>query len=125
MLPHKRLCAHICTFKESFGTANWSLMWTPDFTYAQFKDMCTAKNVDTVLIREISNTISSIRLRQDMLRQDLERAGASQIERLRTEAAEKLSLKWLEDCQKDVGPEMEVVIKRNGAPLLLHRPAID
>jgi hypothetical protein len=100
-------------------------MWTPDFTYAQFKDMCTTKNVDTELVKKIGSTILAIRMRQGMFREDLERAGASQIDRLTKAAADKLSLKQLEDFKKEVGPESVTVIQRKNATSVFYSSAIE
>jgi hypothetical protein len=82
------------------------------------------KYVDRELVHEIESTISAIRMRQGMFRDDLETAGASQIERLTEAVADKLSLKQLEDLEKDFGPEDVAVVQRKYVPSVYHSSAI-
>lgn len=67
-LPHKPLCAKIHYVKESIGPDNWSLLWTPDVTYAQFQDMCKANKVDTKILQDIPLMLASLASAKSTLR---------------------------------------------------------
>ena len=54
--------------KESIGPDNWSLLWTPDVTYAQFQDMCKANKVDTKILQDIPLMLASLASAKSTLR---------------------------------------------------------
>ncbi|KAF8803477.1 hypothetical protein BYT27DRAFT_7235158 [Phlegmacium glaucopus] len=116
-LPHKSVCANIYSLRVSFGADNWSLLWTPDFTYAQFQVMCEMKTVDTKVVRAIASTLSSLRARQSAFREDLKKAGASQIDRLVRAAQDKLALQMVKDVMIRDGhvDEPLTIVKREDA----------
>jgi hypothetical protein len=109
----------------SFGADNWSLLWTPDFTYAQFQMMCEMKTVDTKVVRAIASTLSSLRSRQSAFREDLKKAGASQIDRLVRATQDKLVLQMVKDGMIRDGHEHEslTMIKRDDVFSMVHSDA--
>ncbi|KAF8953129.1 hypothetical protein BDZ97DRAFT_1873937 [Flammula alnicola] len=108
-LPHKSLCAKIHSLKESLGADDWSLLWTLDFTYAQFQVMCKAKAVDTEVVKAIGNILSALKFRRRVFLDDSENAGASQIDRLLRAERQKLALQKLEDLRDSLGDQSDAV----------------
>ncbi|KAF8955087.1 hypothetical protein BDZ97DRAFT_345782 [Flammula alnicola] len=92
---HKSLCAKIHSLKESLGADDWSLLWTLDFTYAQFQVMCKAKAVDTEVVKAIRNILSALNFRRSAFMEDSKNSGASQIDHLVRAEQERLALKKL------------------------------
>ena len=121
-LPHKDVCPKIHSLKDSLGAADWSLIWTPDFTYAQFQDMCITKKVDIEFVKDIGNTISALRMCTSMFQEDLKRAGVSQIDHERRAEADRLA--W-EDLMNDLGPESASVFNRQDVFLVMSGTTID
>jgi len=105
-LPHKSVCAKIHSLKEMIGADEWLLLWTPDYTYAQFRVMCRVKRVDTDVIRGIERTISALRRHKSAFLEDLKRAGASQIERLIKAEQDKFTLQVSKDLKDRFGDQL-------------------
>jgi len=49
-------------------------MLDPDFTYAQFQALCSKKNVDIAVVREIANSVSAVWLSRSAFAEDLKMA---------------------------------------------------
>jgi hypothetical protein len=121
ILPHKDFCTKIRTLKDWLGAVSWSCLWTPDYTYAQFKDICAEKGVDKVLIKEIGGTISSLRKRKGMYLEDIKRAGESHAVRLRRLEADKLKRRMF-GCLVDRNRRVPGVLSRCLPALAIIKP---
>ncbi|KAG1772982.1 hypothetical protein EV702DRAFT_976237 [Suillus placidus] len=121
-LPHKSVCAKIHSLKEALGADDWLLMWTPDYTYAQFQVTCRVKRVDTDIVVRIGNTISALRCQKSAFLDDSTRAGASQIDRLIRTEQEKSAIQKLEDLKDSLG-DRATTLRREHAFSLMSRDA--
>lgn len=83
--------------------------------------MCRAKSVDTEVVKAIGRTLSALRVRQSVYREDLQRAGESQTERLIR--AERL-LQKREDLKATVGSDSLTVFDREGGISMMTSGAI-
>ncbi|KZP19713.1 hypothetical protein FIBSPDRAFT_862409 [Athelia psychrophila] len=108
-LPHKPFCAVVHSLKESFG-ADWPQLWTIGFTYAQFQALCRSKAVDTEAVEAIGDTLSALRIRQAVHREDLQIEGESQTERLIRAEREKVQHQRSEAIIASVGGDTTVMV---------------
>jgi hypothetical protein len=92
--------------KEALGADDWLLMWTPDYTYAQFQVTCRVKRVDTDIVVRIGSTISALGLRKRLFLDDSKRAGASQIDRLIRAEREKSAIQKSKDLKDSLGNQL-------------------
>jgi len=122
-LPHKAVCAKIYSLKEALGSADWSLLWTPDFTYAQFQAMCRTKNVDMEAVKIIESTISALRIRKSAFLEDLKKAGASQKDQLIRAEQERFALQKSKDIIAGLGDQVMVIPNREEGFLRMHPDA--
>ena len=67
--------------------------------------MCRAKSVDTEVVKAIERTLSALRVRRSVYREDLQKAGESQTERLIRAEGEKVLLQKREDLKATVGSD--------------------
>lgn len=114
-LPHKPLCAKAHSLKETFGADNWSLLWSSDSTYSDFKAMCHDKNIDVENVKAIGSTLSALKTAQKMFQDDLVRADASQIDRLKMAEQQKALTEHRKDFVDRVGRDSVTVIERKDA----------
>ncbi|KDR79221.1 hypothetical protein GALMADRAFT_223461 [Galerina marginata CBS 339.88] len=110
VLPHKPLCAEIHRLKESLGTEDWLLMWTPDYTYAQFLAMSNAKKIDPEAVKAIGRTIYALRRRKN---EELIKAGESEEMRLLRVKQEKASAQMVESLIDPTGLTPQKIIRRD------------
>jgi len=84
---------------EALGSADWSLLWSLDFTFAQFHEaMCRTKNIDTEAVGAIASTVSALRMGKNAFWQDLRDDGASQKDQLIRAQGES----WVRQKSKDL-----------------------
>lgn len=95
--------------KEALGADDWLLMWTSDYTYAQFQVTCRVKRVDTDIVVRIGNTISALRLQKSAFLDDSKKAGASQIGRLTRAEQEKLAIQKSKDLKDSLGDQLTIL----------------
>ena len=77
-LPHKSVCVKIHSLKEALGADDWSLLWTPDYTYGQFQVTCMVKKVDIHMVKRIGSTLIALRFYKNAFNVDeSKRVGAS------------------------------------------------
>ena len=95
--------------KEALGADNWLLLWTSDYTYAQFQVMCRVKRVDTDIVVRIGSTINALRLQKSVFLEDSKRAGASQIDCLRRAEQEKLAIQKLKDLKDGLDDQLTIL----------------
>ncbi|KAJ3492901.1 hypothetical protein NLJ89_g11142 [Agrocybe chaxingu] len=114
-LPHKPVCTKIHSLKESLSTDNWELPWVPDRNYRHFQSMCQGKGIATEDVEAIARTISSLRIRKAAFRDDEQRAGESQVERLMRTEQRKVADRIQEDVVASVGEESITVFSREEA----------
>lgn len=88
------------------GADDWLLMWTPDYTYAQFQVMCRVKRVDTDIVVGIGSTISALCFQKSAFLDDSKRAGASQVDRLIRVEQEKSAIQKLKDLKDSLGNQL-------------------
>jgi hypothetical protein len=117
-LPHKSVCTKIHSLKEALGADDWSLLWTPDYTYAQFQALCKLKRIDTNIVVRIGSTISGLCIRKSAFLDDSKKAGASQIDRLRRAEQEKLALQKLQDLKDSLGDQSTTWDQEHGFSMM-------
>ena len=86
--------------------------------------MCREKSVDTEVVKAIGRTLSALRTRQSVYREDLKRAGESQTERLIRAEREKVSLQKGEDLKATVGSSSVAVFDRESGISMMTSGAI-
>ncbi|KZP19708.1 hypothetical protein FIBSPDRAFT_955180 [Athelia psychrophila] len=123
ILSHKPFCAVAHSLKESFG-ADWPQLWTVGFTYAQFQALCRSKAVDTEVVKAIGNTLSALRVRQSVHRENLQREGESQMERLIRAEKEKVGRQKLEAIKASAGGDSIAVFNREDGISMMTSGAI-
>jgi len=77
--------------------------------------MCKAKKVDIDAVKAIGSTIIALNLRKNMFQEDLKRAGASQVERLRRAEYKKASAQVLNDLVDSIGLDSVTMLDRDGS----------
>jgi hypothetical protein len=92
--------------KEALGADDWLLLWTPDYTYAQFQVTCRVKRFDTDIVVRIGSTIFALRLQKCAFLDDSKRAGASQIDRLIRAEQEKSAIQKSKDLKDSLGGQL-------------------
>ena len=86
--------------------------------------MCREKSVDTEVVKAIESTLSALRVRQSVYREDLKRAGESQTERLIRAEGEKVSRQKGEDLKATVGSRSLAVFDRESGISMMTSGAI-
>ena len=86
--------------------------------------MCRAKSVDTEVVKAIGSTLSALRVRQRVYREDLKRAGESQTERLIRAEREKVLLQKREDLKATIGSDSLAVFDRESGISMMTSGAI-
>jgi hypothetical protein len=104
--------------KEAFGADDWSLVWTPDYTYAQFQATCRVKRVDTDIVVRIGSTISALRLQKSVFLEDSKRAGASQIDRLKRAEQDKSAIQISKDLKDSLGDQVMISDREHAISLM-------
>ncbi|KAF7984174.1 hypothetical protein HWV62_16854 [Athelia sp. TMB] len=122
-LPHKPFCAEVHSLKESFG-ADWPQLWTIDFTYAQFQALCRSKAVNTGIVEAIGRTLSALSIRQHVHKENLQREGESQMERLIRAERQKVSRQKSEALKASLGNDSVTVFDREGGISMITSGAI-
>jgi hypothetical protein len=92
--------------KEALGADDWLLIWTPDYTYAQFQVTCRVKKVDTNIVVRIGSTLDALRIQKSVFLEDSKRAGASQIDRLIRAEQEKSAIQKSKDLKDSLGDQL-------------------
>jgi len=86
--------------------------------------MCHERNVDVESVKAIGSTLSALKTAQAMFREDLARAGASQVDRLKMAERQKALVEQRDDLIDRVGRDSVTIIERKDALEYLSMGAI-